>query len=476
MTEILITLIAALLALAVVASLGVAMHWGHKREHGLVPYILYTTLISVAVGVALSTRNLSLPSDLLADNGPTHPIAYWLSRFNSLFVLLACGERILYRMTNRHSAPPASKLLMVGFWAFMLTNVASPAFLGRYPSFSHEYLYMALFGQCVLLFSTYDADLTLKSIRNACLMFLVASALMIVINPTHVLNFAYHGLVPYLPRYAGLAPHANTMGPLVVVYLLCLWDRPFERIWLNRAAWALGLISLLLTQSKTSWISFMLATGCITFYRYRPMLAAFFANPRQPALPALIVLMMMTSVAVVGMIVIFADVGGAVDRMVSTKAGSELTSFTGRDQIWQIAMAEYYKNPIFGYGLTIWNQAFQISVGILGAVHAHSQFFHSASTSGTVGLLGLAIYASILLTLAIRTAKASGGLSIALFLMLVIHSVSEVPLLMKGFGLNSMPHLFTLVVLTAYSLPQQARTRVAQAKSVQQSRRELRHA
>jgi exopolysaccharide production protein ExoQ len=230
MTDILIILIVTLLALATVGCLALAMHWGHKRQHGLVPYIFYPTLAAAALAIVLSNRNLSVTTDLLtmASTG-THPIAAWLSRLSSVFILLACGERILHRLVHLREAEPAPKLLVFGFWIFVLTNVASPAFFGRHPNLSHEYLYMALFGQCALLFSTYDADLTIKSVRNAALMFLVASAAVMIVRPTQVLELGYHGLIPFMPRYAGLASHANTLGPLTVVCLLCLWHRPFGR-------------------------------------------------------------------------------------------------------------------------------------------------------------------------------------------------------------------------------------------------------
>ncbi|GGX82261.1 polymerase [Massilia dura] len=455
MTEILLTLIVALLAFATLGCLALAMHWGNKREHGLVPYVFYAMLAAVALGIALSSRNLNLGSDLPSMvPGGNHPIATWFSRLSSVFVLLACGERILHRLVHLREAKPIPKLLAIGFWVFVLTNVVAPAFFGRYPSLSHEYIYMALFGQCILLFSANDAELTIKSLRNACLMFLLASALMMVIRPTKVLEFSYHGLIPFMPRYSGLAPGPNSMGPLSVVCLLCLWHHPFMRSWLNRCAWALGIFSLLLTQSKTSWVAFMLAAACITFYRYRPVLAARFGDPRRPELPLLIILAVMLGSTMVGLLFMFGDVGGAIDRMSSTKAGADLASFTGRDAIWRVAMEEFYRNPIFGHGLTIWNLPFQISIGIPGAVHAHSQFFQSASSAGTVGLIGLGIYVAILLVLSLRTAQASGGLSIALFLIIVMRGVSEVPLDMTGFNLDTMAHLLLLAVLTAYRLPQ----------------------
>jgi exopolysaccharide production protein ExoQ len=230
-----------------------------------------------------------------------------------------------------------------------------------------------------------------------------------------------------------------------------------------------------MTQSKTSWISFLLASACIIFYRYRPVLAARFGDPRKPALPVLIIATMGIGLVVVGTIIIFADVGSAVDRMFSTDTGAGLATFSGRDAIWRVAMEEFDKSPIFGYGLTIWNVAFQISVKIPLAVHAHSQFYQTASSAGLVGLVGLGIYASILLTLTLRTARASGGLSLALFVILVVRGVSEVPLLMTGFGLDTITHLLLLTVLTSYSLSLAKDSR-AKMKAGPQQRLPMRHA
>ena len=54
--------------------------------------------------------------------------------------------------------------------------------------------------------------------------------------------------------------------------------------------------------------------------------------------------------------------------------------------------------------------------------------------SGSVGAAALVLYAAVLLVLSVRYARATGGFSLALFLALALRSISEVPLLLFGYG------------------------------------------
>jgi uncharacterized phage infection (PIP) family protein YhgE len=69
------------------------------------------------------------------------------------------------------------------------------------------------------------------------------------------------------------------------------------------------------------------------------------------------------------------------------------------------------------------------------------------SRSGTVGAAALLIYAVVLMVLSIRYAKASGGLTLALFIALVIRSLSEVPLYLLGYGAEFITHVLLLMSL-----------------------------
>ncbi len=145
----------------------------------------------------------------------------------------------------------------------------------------------------------------------------------------------------------------------------------------------------------------------------------------------------------------FGDVGGRLDSFFSSAEGAQLASLTGRDQIWAIAYQEWQRNPVFGYGPDIWDLSFRDSIGMPNATHAHNQFMDTLSRSGTVGATALVIYAVVLLVLSIRHARASHGLSLALFAALAIRSISEVPLLLSGYGPELIAHVLLLMTLAA---------------------------
>lgn len=466
MTEVLIVLIVALLSLFALLALALAMHWGHKRDVGLVPYVFYGAVLTAALAGGLTPRDLSLPDTAPTLEVSVNQFAVWVGRLSSIFVILSCGERILHWMVS-HNRRPLPRLLMAGFWLYFATNIASPALFGRIPSISHEYLYVALFAQAAMLFSMREVNATLETLRNALLGFLLISAVLLVVKPGQVLSTGYHGLIPFLTvRYAGLAPHANTLGPLIVVCLLCLWRRPFARRWLNLAAWGLALFSLVLAQSKTSWIAFLLAAMCLAFYSYRSVITNWFGDYKQPIMPTLLVLGAMVVMAGAVGLLMFGDLGSHFNKLAATREAGELSSFSGRSEIWQVALAEWDRNPIFGYGLKIWDLQYKMSIHMMFATHAHGQFFQAVSSAGTVGLVGLVVYSLVLTYLSIHTARASGGMTLALLISLYVRGISEVPLSLTGFAIDPIAHLLLVVMLTAYCVQE----RTNSLKTVQTGR------
>lgn len=452
MSETILVLIVIALALSSLFALALTMHWGYKRETGLVPYIFYFSLTAAAIGVALSARDMSLEVRPIGVLMEKHPIALWLGRLSSAFTLLACAERIINRLVSGNRGQKLPMLLMLAFLTYFATNILAPAFFGRIPLISHEYLYMAVFGIAAMLFTSREVELTIETLRNTLLGFLVVSALFLVVRPSQVLDTSYtSGLIPFLRvRYAGLAPHANGLGPLTISFLICVWCRPFQRKWLNWFSIAIGLGSLLLTQSKTSWISFILTCMCVAYYGYRAEIAQRINDPRRPLLPVALLGGVMMLSLLAALVIMFGDLGAKFHSVMATREAAELSSFTGRDAIWEIAKQEWHRNPVFGYGLTIWNLPFQMSIHMPFATHAHSQFFQTVSSAGTVGLVGLVIYASTLLYLSVKTARISGGITLALFLNLVARGISEIPLSMTGFALDTVGHVLLLVVLLGY--------------------------
>ena len=83
------------------------------------------------------------------------------------------------------------------------------------------------------------------------------------------------------------------------------------------------------------------------------------------------------------------------------------------------------------------------------------------SRAGSVGASVLTLYALVLLVLSLRYARASGGLSLALFVALALRSVSEVPLNLMGYGAELIAQVLLLMTLAAAG--SDARVRQAQS-------------
>ncbi len=111
-------------------------------------------------------------------------------------------------------------------------------------------------------------------------------------------------------------------------------------------------------------------------------------------------------------------------------------------------MEEWARQPVFGYGLSLWDPEFREAIGMPHATHAHNQLIDTLARSGAIGAAGLLLYALVLTVMAFRYARATGGLSLALYVTHALLSISEVPLILIDYGSHVMAH-FLLIVAVA---------------------------
>ena len=127
----------------------------------------------------------------------------------------------------------------------------------------------------------------------------------------------------------------------------------------------------------------------------------------------------------------------------------QVTSLTGRTDIWAVAIDTWKQYPVFGYGSSIWDQDFRQLIGMNFAYHAHNQFLQSLSSAGALGLAGLLVYTLALFRYAYGANTATRGLSLALFWVIFTRYFTETPLNMSSlFSGEFVTHLllFTLVL------------------------------
>jgi O-antigen ligase len=434
-----------------------------RRGYGYLHWMFYAMLLMVALPNLLSGRDMTTTAASMAEQlvQVRHPLVAILQPVVSMLILAVAGERILSRWLRPAEGTPVPVLTLTVFIVFWAGTVLSPALFGARPHLSHDYFYPVVIGTAVLLSSGIERDLAFRAARNALYLFMVASILMIPIAPRMVLDTAYtQGLIPGLPRLAGLSPHPVSLGVLSQLALLCLLACPYHNKWLNRMAWLLGLGVLFMAQSKTSWIAFILCSACIVLTRKAPGFIRRAGDPIRNEVGIIVLLFFMLTVVAAAGLFMFGDVGGKLSAFFASSEGAQLTSLTGRDKIWAIAYDEWQRNPVFGYGPTIWDVDYRLLIGMPNATHAHNQFMDSLSRSGTVGAVALSLYALVLLVLSVRYARLSGGLSLALFLALFLRSVSEVPLILMGYGPEFYAQMLLLMTLAA-AANQRAAAKVA---------------
>jgi O-antigen ligase len=133
----------------------------------------------------------------------------------------------------------------------------------------------------------------------------------------------------------------------------------------------------------------------------------------------------------------------------------QVTTLTGRTEIWAVALETWKKSPVFGYGSAMWDDDFRRLIGMDFAYNAHNQFLQSMSVAGALGLAGMVFYTLMLFRYAFAANTATRGLSLALFWVIFVRFFTEAPFNMAGlFSGEFVTHLllFTVVLTKGRSI------------------------
>lgn len=450
MTEYLFMIIAALAAIAlpligmmVVISLA---DLNKNRKNGFLHFAPYAILLAAAADILFSGRSLDNVSELLRATAERSSANMWIVRLVTVFLLLASLERILAAARiNRHLLG-AKPVLTWSFGLFWLGSVGLNLSVSAHPYFSHEYFYSLVLGLGVLSLTPDESNKFILAFRNGLVLFLVASFLMLLIKPYLVLESGYsQGYIPGLPRLSGLAAHAVTLGQLALLSGLLLVMCPIKNRWLQRITIVMALVALFMAQSKTAWISAIVCFSVMFWYKYKLSLNNSPQLKQRVALPLLAFTFL--SLGLVVAYFAYAGLDVAMERFFSSSEGSQLTSMTGRDVIWDFALTEWSKYPIFGYGAQFLNFEQRVSIGMLNATHAHNQFVDLLARSGLVGLLSVLPYLAVIWAMVRKVNLAYKGIAAAFFMAVLIRCVSEVPLVLYGYGVELLMQLSLLAIL-----------------------------
>ena len=402
---------AAVLALAVAAAL-------ERRWRLLVVPALYlVNVVYESIAPLLGGRELLLTEGIYEPGGA----AKWLTRFIILVTLTLCAARLVGAAFSGENRNAGGEGLFFAFAVYFLTSVVLSGAFGRYPEFKHDQYYVPFLFAAVYASRAQDPETALRFAKAGFFIFIAASWLAALVVPDMVMVPDQRRWIPGLTvRFWGLENSPNSMGPVALVYLLLALHQPFANRWLQRLGLILGIAALVAAQSKTAWIAAALSIPVLLVLRYRARRVAAFS-----------ILGLGAAVA----IALFAlpMIGVSLEELAHTQQGHEALTFSGRGAIWALAMREWTHDPLFGYGLGMWDEAYRQRLGMDWAVSAHNQFLQTLSVAGTAGVIGLALYLGALSLYAVRAGRGSRGLSIVLLIVVLVDCATEAPLTITSF-------------------------------------------
>jgi O-antigen ligase len=426
------------------------VHLGSKTRIELMGAYFVGVPIAMVIGVIVGGRDLTRMADSpfeidLAASASSN----WISRGITLICLGIAAERIARFYLKDHYAKIQNKALVWAAVVYCIGSSLLPSILGTSGGFSHQTLYVLPIFIAIFIHAQTKPEQIIRLTRNTILGYLTVSLLWLAINPNLVAETNYRaGLVPGATlRFYGFATHPNTLAPLCLVLMGCLRLLPFNGNTVNLFGSAVAIISLVLTQSKTS----LFLVGLILLYfwwlDYRQNLKAQGPTHYYSWVLKLVTLAFLSAACIALVVLIDSFGGGALGDSISEMFdNNQFDTLTGRTQIWTATFKAFSENPLFGYGPGLWGIEFRNKTG-LQFTHAHNQYIQTLGASGLFGLITLLAYLGALCVFAWRANANTRGVSWGLFLFIVMRGITEVPLKMDSpFQSEFLTQMFLLTL------------------------------
>jgi exopolysaccharide production protein ExoQ len=327
--------------------------------------------------------------------------------------------------------PTNIPLIMFLTWLFVTATVSpSPAY-SAVAAFS--ILTYVLFS--AYLFSTFDEVEIFAAIAVALIVFCIVSIIVYFAVPTFG-HYVYwlNGERYVSPRLAGIAGSANNAGRIAAFALVItgLYAREFyhlSRMFVPTAA-IVGLITLVMTNSRTS----IMMVAAILFVVY-------FVTWHR-----LYIAVLMLSVGLVALAIVLP--AGDQVLMLLSRGGSmdEVTSMTGRTEIWYAVAKLAEAKPLMGYGYG--SSVFVLpqherEIGFLTS-HAHNLALQLFLTTGWVGVV---LFALSTFAVALRAVSTGNRTVFALLSFVLLNGITE------SSGFTTLANICSLAFAIAATLP-----------------------
>jgi len=389
--------------------------------------ILFTFPLQLMIIFLVALGNMATsiltPRDLSMGEGPVSVVvnaglpAFNISR-SVTAVILACCIFTIIRTLLRGGLPKTGFYIWASYVVYFALNYILPMFAGEVPKFELRYLYPALLFTAIYLSPPVPMKQLISLLKFVLCIFIYGSVLAMLIVPNQVIAANYNALIPDINfRLYGLGGGATSLGPLAAMYLLIELESASQ----SKARYLhiiVATVVLLLAQSKTAWIIMIFY---ILYFVYKSISRYLFDANMYHAK------MFKNVFMIIGFAGFFLIVFSWLDRVdfSALNQGDSIQTMTGRSYIWESTLRVWLNNPVFGYGLGLWeNEGFRSQYGEFA--HAHNQYLQSLGSAGLFGLAGLLIYLQAACTTVYRTTSFSTVPLIILLVMIVL-TFTEVP-------------------------------------------------
>ena len=335
----------------------------------------------------------------------------------------------------------------LGLITYVGTNYFLNNLLGKYPILTFQPFYALCFLMSILIMMEGQLTSVVNWARSGLLIFCFASLALIPLLPDLVIQANYsHGIFPF--RFWGLAMHANVMGPIAAIALIICLCLPFQKQLIDKIIKASLVCIVIITQSKTAILALIFSLFVAWLLRFggSPSNKDTELDQIRLAISWRAALRIFMLLAILASVVAFIVVSILPDY--EQHDSGALSALTNRDIIWKAALNEFFRNPAFGYGSSIFDADFRSLIRINSALNAHNQYIQVLASAGIVGLLGFVVYYFTLGFWSFKKRHELKGITAIIFLFLSFRSFTEVPYsLHTSVGIDLLVHAFLVAIL-----------------------------
>jgi len=354
----------------------------------------------------------------------------------SLMIII---EKILDSHKAEKKIIDISSIRLISSNLIMNSLFVISSFFAVIPGIDFRQLYLPIVFLALIFSLPINPVYFCKNIRNILLLIVIGSLLTLIISNENAIiqTKSYISFIDF--RYFGITYHPNALGILSTLAIFFVVIFPPKNKSFTIISLLISVFTLVLTQSKTSWIIFIICSFILIFYKI--------FTKKDKIKKRLFILGIIT---IFSIMIIWLVFDKKFMDFISVFLSDDLfTTLSGRLAIWEISLNTFRSNPIFGYGFYLWDRNFQIFTGSLGVGHSHNQFMQSLAQTGITGFLGLTIYYMNLIFFGFKAGRVSNGLSVVLVILLILRSFTETPMrsvsIDNGFFIHFI--IFSLIVV-----------------------------